>query len=94
MKKIVSNVVSAVIIIVIMAVCNRLTMTEVKYGEPKRQEVSFAEGYTECTIHETTRLAFTGEVINEQTFDVCILETAQDCRSGRNRRDHIRWGLR
>lgn len=94
MKKVISNVVSAIVIIAIMAVCNRLTVTEVKYGEPRRQEVSFAQGFTDCTIRETTRLLFTGEIIKDEVLDVCIIESAKDWYSGKNRRDHIRLGFR
>lgn len=94
MKKVRTNVLSAIIIILLMAVCNRLTITEVKYGKAKHQYVAFAEGYTECVIYEKTRLAFTGEIIRDEQFDVCILETAQDCISGKNRRDHIKLGFR
>lgn len=65
MKKIIINVVSAVVIIMIMAIANRLTITETTHVNRSY----WGDGRVEGTLHVERRLALTGEILSVEESD-------------------------
>lgn len=70
MKKIIINVVSAVVIVTIMAIANRLTITEITHVN----RTYCGNGLVEGTLRVERRLALTGKILSVDEKDYAYYE--------------------
>lgn len=90
MKRITINVISAVLIVMIMAVANRMTVKKTAYEDVWYQ----GTGVTHATVHKTEAKLITGEVISDVKYQVEWNEDFYDFLNSNSHPDYTTLGFR
>lgn len=92
MKNIVINVVSAVLIVMIMAVANRMTIKKTTYENVWYNEIE-GIGISHATFHKTETKLITGEIVSEEKYEVEWPERLVEFLSGDSTSDSVTLGF-